>query len=525
MKMACNFLFFSVFIILDGYCHAFGQSATFNFTGTLQTYTVPAGAYYLCIEARGARGGDAGPAVAGTVHAAGGRVQANLAVSPGQILNINVGGYGADADGITTALGGYNGGGNVAIDPVTGNSGGGGGGMTNIYTGTTQLIVAGGAGGAGYDGTCTVLFMPGGVGGGLTGGAGVHCASTTWTVTNAGGGAQSAGGVGGDLCCGTWTAGNPGSAGIGGDNVSGGGSGGGGGAGYYGGGGGCWMGGGGGSSYTNPAYTSDVTHTQGYNDVDGVVFICVLPDPGIISGTASICPGVTTALTTTGISGGTWSSSNISIASVNATGVAAGGSEGTDTISYAVTNSCGTIASTLVVTIDPLPDAGTITGKDTVCPNHTVTLSDAVSGGTWSSSDPAVSAVSGTGVVTGLSAGTTTITYSITSGGCTGTATHSFYVPSVAVCDERVNTVTSDAAGIITIIPNPGPGTFAVNLSSPVNEQAHFIITNIIGEKIKEFTGSTNMPITMQLDVPDGVYFLNVSTLHGIWTKKVIVTR
>jgi len=512
-------------MIFAGCCGAFAQSATFLFTGSLQTYIVPAGVHNIYVDAIGAGGGAAGPAVGGVTDACGGRVQAILAVTPGEILSINIGGNGLDGDGVTTALGGYNGGGNVAIDPVSGNSGGGGGGMTNINTGTTLLIVAGGGGGMGYYGPGAPPFQRGGGGGDTTGGAGIPTFSGPWTITDAGGGTQSAGGAGGDLCCGSWTAGNPGVAGIGGDNVSGGGSGGGGGGGYFGGGGGCWMGGGGGSSYTNPAFTSGVTHLQGYNCADGLVNICILPDPGTISGTASICTGAATALTTTGIAGGIWSSSNIPVATIGTTGIITATSAGTDTISYAVTNSCGTIASILVVTVEPLPDAGTITGKDSVCPGYTVSLSDGVSGGTWSSSDPSVSTISGSGVARGISAGSATITYTITSGGCTGITTYSFHVSMATVCDEEVSTPAGNAAGLITVIPNPNPGIFTINLSSTINEQAHFVLSNIVGEKIREFTGSANKPITIQLDIPGGLYFLNAATSQGKWTKKIIVIR
>ncbi len=53
-----------------------------------------------------------------------------------------------------------------------------------------------------------------------------------------------------------------------------------------------------------------------------------------------------------------------------------------------------------------------ITGPDNLCPGSSVTLTDATSGGSWSSSSPAVATVgSGSGVVTGVIAGTSVITY------------------------------------------------------------------------------------------------------------------
>jgi hypothetical protein len=63
---------------------------------------------------------------------------------------------------------------------------------------------------------------------------------------------------------------------------------------------------------------------------------------------------------------------------------------------------------------DPLQP---ITGTTVVCAGSTTALADATTGGTWSSSNPAVATVgSATGVVTGVTAGTVSITYAGTAG-------------------------------------------------------------------------------------------------------------
>lgn len=58
--------------------------------------------------------------------------------------------------------------------------------------------------------------------------------------------------------------------------------------------------------------------------------------------------------------------------------------------------------------------AGTITGSSTVGVGTTVALSSSVAGGTWSSSNSSVASVGSTGIVTGIAAGTATITYTKT---------------------------------------------------------------------------------------------------------------
>ena len=126
----------------------------YGYTGSVQTFVVPAGVTSIAIDAGGAQGG--GDAT-NTTHAAGGRVQGTMTVTPGQTLNIYVGGAGVDGSLSTSAAaaGGYNGGGAGGhyntVPP--GYSGGGGGGATDIRIGGTALsnrfLVAGGGGGGG----------------------------------------------------------------------------------------------------------------------------------------------------------------------------------------------------------------------------------------------------------------------------------------------------------------------------------------------------------------------------------------
>ena len=206
------------------------SSQTFSYTGSMQTWTVPAGVTSVTFTADGAAG--AGSSAGYGNGGLGGRVQGTLNVTPGQVLNIYVGGAGSGATG------GYNGGGSGPTSYPT--WGGGGGGATDIRIGGTALadrvLVAAGGGGAGYN--CGGSTNHGGGGGGTTGITGWQCNSQTSYVgvgaTQAAGGAN-LGGLG--------TAGTLGQGGNGYYIY-----GGGGGGGYYGGGGGSYGGGGGGSS-------------------------------------------------------------------------------------------------------------------------------------------------------------------------------------------------------------------------------------------------------------------------------------
>ena len=125
----------------------FGATASFSYTGAAQTWTVPAGVTQIALELRGAQGGGSYPCSGAREDdgGLGGLTQGNLAVTPGQVLNLFVGGQAPDVGNVTPAPGGFNGGGDG------GQWGAGGGGATDVRVGGTALAdrvaVAGGGGG------------------------------------------------------------------------------------------------------------------------------------------------------------------------------------------------------------------------------------------------------------------------------------------------------------------------------------------------------------------------------------------
>lgn len=335
-------------------------TVNFNYTGSVQTFTVPPCVTSITVDVQGAKGGDKNTAIGGN----GGRVQCSMPVTPGEILQIYVGGVGANGDNVSnTIAGGYNGGG-TGFDNSDPWGGGGGGGGSDIrktpYTLNDRWVVGGGGGGGGIDG-CGSALLNGGAGGGLVGANGqIQSCNVSGT-----GGTQSAGGIKGQYT-GCTNLSTDGSFGMGGNgygqcsNSDEGGSGGGGG--WYGGGAGNFGAGGGGSSYTNGACTG-VTHTQGFTAGNGFVSITynssgsAPAQPGTISGPSQACAGSTVTYTISTVPGATsysWTvPSGATINSGNGStsiNVTLGTTSGN--VSVVANNSCGSsTAQTLSVTI------------------------------------------------------------------------------------------------------------------------------------------------------------------------------
>ncbi len=151
-----------------------------------------------------------------------------------------------------------------------------------------------------------------------------------------------------------------------------------------------------------------------------VMTVETLPAAGAITGSSSLCTGTTTTLSVAS-TGGVWASRRPFVATVSSVGVVSGSTAGLDTITYTVTNSCGTGSAIFPITVNGTPALPPITGPATICVGVPSTFVDTVSGGTWSVSDTAFATITSAGVVTPIAPGTDTIFYKL-SNGC-GTTT------------------------------------------------------------------------------------------------------
>jgi hypothetical protein len=252
-----------------------------------------------------------------------------------------------------------------------------------------------------------------------------------------------------------------------------------------------------------------------------------------IMGTSNLCIGATTTLSSS-ITGGTWSSSNSTISTVGSlNGTVTGIGAGTATITYSVSGS----VATAVITIDPLPDPGTISGASGVCILSTITLSSSVSGGIWSANNAIATVDSTTGLVYGAAIGSDTIKYTVTntcgsayaavnitisgvvgniytfagtgSGGAGGTSGPAFMLP------VNPKDLVTDNAGNV----------YYCQLNSVMKISNSGILTLVAGSSTAGNTGDGGQATAATLYGPNGVFVDNSGNIFIVCTSGQTVRK
>ncbi len=205
----------------------------------------------------------------------------------------------------------------------------------------------------------------------------------------------------------------------------------------------------------------------------------------------------------------------------------ASGFTGADTFRIAV-NDCGNApdTATFYISVAPLPNAGVIkniegiSGVDTVCIGDTLVLTDSVTGGIWGVYHSKAT-VSATGIVTGVTPGIDTVSYTVADTCGTAVARHKILVKD---CHVSIND-PGFAHGVgFSVFPNPNDGTFTVTLPTAGTGSTHIVVTNMVGEKVQE-VATTGNSAQLKLDVPSGMYFVNVCADAYIFNTKIVVAK
>jgi hypothetical protein len=230
---------------------------------------------------------------------------------------------------------------------------------------------------------------------------------------------------------------------------------------------------------------------------------------GPITGSSSVCVNDTIHLAGALPTGGTWRSSDNTIAGFPPGGggavVLRGIIPGTVTVTFVAGNSCGADSATKIITVNPLPLVYPITGfRDSVCPGSVLTLNEYTTGGTWSSQTPAVATIDASGNVTGVAPGVDTIFYSATN--ACGTTTQPY--PVYTYCPSDVLVPGVNVAKEITIYPNPASDMITVSGTNIAQIQ----VVNMYGQLVM---GVRNSNVVSIAGLPAGIYHVSVYDGQG----------
>ncbi len=199
------------------------------------------------------------------------------------------------------------------------------------------------------------------------------------------------------------------------------------------------------------------------------------PSVTVVDGIDHICINDFTHLTPT--SGGNWVSSNTAVAIVSNYGVVLGVSAGTADMTFTQNNGCE--SQPITITVEPKPL--TVLDDTDICVGGSTNISpNPNTEGTWATSDGQIATISNQGVISGISEGTVTFTFTNLAAGCVSDASETLTVhpaPTVFIAGEDKICVQSTT----TLSPNNGGTWTANNPDVATVDPATGVVTSIAG--------------------------------------------
>jgi gliding motility-associated-like protein/uncharacterized repeat protein (TIGR01451 family) len=174
-----------------------------------------------------------------------------------------------------------------------------------------------------------------------------------------------------------------------------------------------------GTTYTYIVTTVDA---RGCTSSAATDVVTVTPPPvAAISYPADFCAAGIAMVTRTGIPGGVYTgSAGLIIDASTGTVDLQASTAGMHTVTYTFSDGQCTNTAIADINIHSLPVIAAVTGPAAVCEGGQIVLTNTTAAGVWSSDNSALATVNATGTVTGVSAGTASIVYTVTdSYGCT----------------------------------------------------------------------------------------------------------
>ncbi|MDR3679302.1 MAG: T9SS type A sorting domain-containing protein [Flavipsychrobacter sp.] len=240
----------------------------------------------------------------------------------------------------------------------------------------------------------------------------------------------------------------------------------------------------------NATVTYTVTTNGCTNNSTVTVTVGTAINP-VISGTLALCAGGSTALSALP-TGGTWSSGTTSTATINSTsGLVNGVAAGTSVITYNNGSATCPASSTATVTVNALPAAPVVTGSTNICMGAADTLHSITTGGVWTSATPLVATIGGaTGIITTVAPGTSIMTYTITSGSCSNSASTTITVNALPVVPviTGASSICLGAIDTLKSVSTGGVWTSATATVVTIDATSGIIVTVAPGTSIITYT-------------------------------------
>jgi VCBS repeat-containing protein len=181
---------------------------------------------------------------------------------------------------------------------------------------------------------------------------------------------------------------------------------------------------------------------------------------------------------------------------------------GSDVFVVNISDGILTTNTTVNVTVATTPEAGAISGPDTVCAGYTVTLTESASHGIWSTSSYSLSDVNSAGVVTGLLPGSDTIIYTVINACGVASAIFPFTIND---CGEGVTTING-ANHELQLFPDPAEDQINIISPEPIKQIS---VINVSGQVVLSEAYSASTIKRSMLDIsklPSGIYVVKVNT-------------
>lgn len=215
------------------------------------------------------------------------------------------------------------------------------------------------------------------------------------------------------------------------------------------------------------------------------------------------------------LGGGTWSSSDVSVVSVDVgSGEAMGVSAGTAIMTYSI----GGCFVTRVATVNPTPEPFICPAF--ICTGDLITLSTASTGGFWTTADTAVADIGYySGTMEGKNIGSTAVRYSFPITGC-------YREESFSVSDCELGFGGAPLLGSVTVFPIPAGDNIRIVYNSGFDPGTNAAIYDMAGKLLQRSEMYGREVVLATSALPSGVYQLVINgTDNSIIYRRLLIKK